>query len=445
LECASRWKNIIELSFAPLAKQPQSRIRSGAMALKFISALGLITLVAFAWAVSENRRLFPWRATISGIVLQFLIALFVLRTDAGLAFFNGCQHAVDRFIGFADEGNRLVFGPLAKPEVLGGAFGPENTFLFVITVTGTIILVSAVSTLLYHYGILQLIVRGIAWAMTRIMGTSGSETLAAAANIFVGQTEAPLVIRPYLPKMTRSELNCLMIGGFANIAGGVLAVYSGMLKIPAGHLITQSVMSAPAALLISKILVPETQPSETAGGASARVERESINGIDAICIGCSEGMKLAINVAAMLIGFAAIVAAANWILGHLVFPFGWQTEKPLQEFLGYLNAPFAWLIGVPAKDCVVIGQLMGERIVLNEFFAYISLSAKKAALDERSFVLATYALCGFANLGSVAIQIGGIGALAPSRRQDLVQLGLKAMFGGILACYMTACVAGVLL
>ncbi len=412
--------------------------------LKLVSAFGLIAIVALGWLVSENRRLFPWRAVLWGIGLQFVIGLFVLRTDAGLAFFNGCQRAVDRFIAFADEGNRLVFGPLAKPDVLGKALGPENTFLLVITVTGTIILISSVSTLLYHYGILQVIVRGMAWVMRRVMGTSGSETLAAAANIFMGQTEAPLVIRPYLPHMTRSELNCLMIGGFANIAGGVLAVYSGMLKIPAGHLITQSVMSAPAALLISKVLLPETERSETSGGATAKIERETINGIDAICVGASEGMKLAINVAAMLIAFTAIIAAANWLLSHLVNPLGWHTGKPLQEFLGYLNAPFAWLMGIPAKDCMAIGQILGERIVLNEFFGYISLSAQKPLLDPRSYVLATYALCGFANLGSVAIQIGGIGALVPSRRPDLVRLGLKAMFGGLLACYMTACIAGVL-
>jgi CNT family concentrative nucleoside transporter len=415
------------------------------MTLKFISAFGLIAIVGLAWLLSENRRRFPWRIVIWGVALQFAVGLFVLRTDLGLRFFNGCQSFVDRFIAFADEGNRLVFGPLAKPDVLAKALGPENTFLFAITVTGTIILVAAVSSLLYHYGVLQLVVRGMAFVMRRVMGTSGSETLAAAANIFMGQTEAPLVIRPYLAGMTRSELNCLMIGGFANIAGGVLAVYSGMLKIPAGHLITQSVMSAPAALLIAKVLVPETQTSETAGGAHAKIERESLNGIDAICIGAGDGMKLAINVAAMLIAFTAVVAAANWLLGNLVGSIGWQTAQPLQEFLGYLNAPFAWLIGVPFKDCLAVGQILGERIVLNEFFGYITLSAKKTVLDERSYILASYALCGFANLASVAIQIGGIGALVPARRPDLVRLGLKAMFGGLLACYMTACVAGVLL
>ncbi len=413
--------------------------------LKLTSAFGLIAIVAFGWMMSENRRLFPWRAVIWGIALQFGIALFILRTDIGLRIFNGCQSGVDRFLAFANEGNQLVFGPLARPEVLDKGLGQGNSFILILTVTGTIILISAVSSLLFHVGILQWVVKGMAWVMQRIMGTSGSETLAAAANIFMGQTEAPLVIRPYLAGMTRSELNCLMVGGFANIAGGVLAVYSGMLKIPAGHLITESVMSAPAALLISKVLIPETEPSETSGGAHAKIERESINTIDAICVGASEGMKLAINVAAMLIAFTAIVAATNWLLGSLVHPLGWHTTKPLQETLGYLNAPFAWLIGVPLKDCYVAGQILGERIVLNEMFGYISLNNAKATIDERTYTLMSYALCGFANIGSVAIQIGGIGALVPSRRNDLARIGLKAMLGGLLACYMTACIAGILL
>lgn len=416
------------------------------MTLKLTSAFGLFALVLLAWICSENRRLFPWRAAVWGISLQFGFGLFILDTTIGMRFFNACQGAVDRFIGFASEGNQLVFGPLAKPEQMAHAFDGNNNMILILTVTGTIILIAAVSSFLFHYGILQWVVRGIAWVMQRVMGTSGSETLAAAANIFMGQTEAPLVIRPYLAGMTRSELNCLMIGGFANIAGGVLAVYSGLLKIPAGHLITESVMSAPAALLISKILVPETEPSQTAGGAHAKIERESVNGIDAICVGASEGMKLAINVAAMLIAFVAMVAAANWMIGRAVSPVGWHTEKPIQEVLGYLNAPFAWLIGIPTRDCYAIGQILGERIALNEFIGYISLSKAHAEglIAERSYVLATYALCGFANIGSVAIQIGGIGAIAPTRRNDLARLGLKAMFGGLIACYMTACIAGIL-
>ncbi len=415
------------------------------MTLKLISAFGLVALIGVAWLMSEKKKLFPLRIVLWGVALQFAVGAFVLHSELGLKFFNLCQTLVDRFISFANEGNQLVFGPLAKPDVMAKGFGPENAFMFAITVTGTIILISAVSSLLYHYGVLQLIVRGMAWVMQKVMKTSGSETLAAAANIFMGQTEAPLVIRPYLPRMTRSELICLMIGGFANIAGGVLAVYSGMLKIPAGHLITQSVMSAPAALLIAKILIPETEKSETAGGANAKIPKESVNGIDALCIGAGEGMKLAINVIAMLIAFTAVVAATNWLVGAVVGQVGWQTERPLQEAFGYLNAPFAWLMGIPLKDCVAVGQILGERIVLNEFFGYMSLSAQKAVLDPRSYIITTYALCGFANLASIAIQIGGIGALAPERRNDLARLGPKAMVGGLLACYMTACVAGVLL
>jgi len=431
----------------PLAIRQTNPITIGCppVTLKLTSALGLVLIIGIGWLLSENRRLFPWRTVIWGVLLQFGFALFILRTDIGLRIFNGCQTAVDRFIGFANEGNQLVFGPLAKREIMEQGLGAGNGFILVITVTGTIVLISAVSSLLYHYNILQVVVRAIAWVMRRAMGTSGSETLSAAANIFMGQTEAPLVIKPYLARMTRSELNCMMTGGFATIAGGVMAVYSGVLKIPAGHLITASVMSAPAALLISKVMIPETETSETAAGASAKIERETINGIDAICVGASEGMKLAINVAAMLIAFTAIVAASNWLIGLLVHPLGWHTDQPLQQTFGFLNAPFAWMIGVPAKDCYVAGQILGERIALNEMFGYISLNNAKATLDPRTYDLISYALCGFANLGSVAIQIGGIGALLPSRRSDLARLGLKAMFGGLLACYMTACIAGILL
>jgi CNT family concentrative nucleoside transporter len=413
--------------------------------LKLTSALGLVAMIAVAWVLSEDRKRFPWRPVLWGTALQFIVGLLILRTSIGLTFFDLCQRIVDRFIAFANEGNRLVFGPLAQSDVLGKAFGPENTFVFAITVTGTIILVAAVSSLLYHYGILQTIVRSIAWTMRKVMGTSGSETLAAAANIFMGQTEAPLVIRPYLPRMTRSELLCVMVGGFATIAGGVLSIYAGVLKVPAGHLITASVMSAPAALLIAKVLVPEKEKSETLAGAAATVERTTINGIDALCVGARDGMKMALNVAAMLIAFVALVAAANWLLSQVLGLTGWHTDKPLQEILGYLNSPFAWLLGVPPRDCLSIGQILGERIVLNEFFSYISLTARKATLDERSFVLATYALCGFANIGSIAIQVGGLGSLSPERRPDFARLGLRAMIGGLLACYMTACVAGVLI
>jgi CNT family concentrative nucleoside transporter len=282
----------------------------------------------------------------------------------------------------------------------------------------------------------------MALVMQRGMQTSGSETLAAAANIFMGQTEAPLVIRPYLSGMTRSELLALMTSGMATIAGGVLAVYVS-LGASSGHLLTASVMSAPAALLVAKLMLPEKEKSETAHDVPIRIERTTQNGIDALCRGAADGLTLSLNVMAMLIAFVAVVAMANYLFGLALRPFG--VSLTLQQVFGWINAPFAWLMGVPAKDCVAIGQILGERIVLNEFFGYLSLTQQKANLDPRSVVLATYALCGFANFGSIAIQIGGIGALAPERRKDLAQLGLRAMVGGLIASYLTAALVGILI
>ena len=420
------------------------------MHLKLISLLGLFAMIGLAWACSLNRKRFPWRTVWTGLALQLVFALAVLKTEAGRRSFEFANAAVTRLLGFADEGAKMVFGPLANSALLTDKWGAENAFIFVVTVTATIILVSALSSVLYHYGILQRVVRGMAWVMQRAMRTSGSESLAAAANIFMGQTEAPLVVKPYLPRMTRSELLALMVPGMASIAGGVLAAYvafgqrAGRMDM-AGHLITASFMSAPAALLIAKVMLPETEQSETAAGASARIERESTNGIDALCRGASEGMTLSINVMAMLIAFVAVVALINFLLAYPQTEAGVATPVTLQNIFGWLNAPFAWLLGVPWKDCVTVGQVMGERIVLNEFVGYLSLSEHAAKLDSRSFVLATYALCGFANFSSIAIQIGGIGALAPTRRADLAQLGLRAMVGGLLACYMTACVVGILI
>ncbi len=413
--------------------------------MKIISLSGIVALIGVAWLLSEQRRRFPFRAVLWGLALQFFFGWFILRTGPGERLFNAFQQVVSRFIGFANEGNRLLFGPLADEAVMSKAFGPENALFFALVLTGIIVLISTVSSILYHYGLLQLLVRAAAWVMRRTMGTSGSETLSAAANIFMGQTEAPLVIKPYLAGMTRSELHCMMVGGFATIAGSVLGVYSGLLKVPAGHLLTASVMSAPAALLISKILIPETASSETAAGSTARIERETINGIDAACSGASDGMRLSLNVIAMLLAFTSLVAAVNWLLGEGFSHLGWHTQRPLQTLLGYANAPFAWLMGIPTQDCRAVGQILGERIVLSEFVGYLSLSQQQPSLDPRSYVITAYALCGFANFGSVAIQIGGIGALVPQRRKDLAQVGLKAMVGGLLACYMTACVVGILI
>jgi CNT family concentrative nucleoside transporter len=400
--------------------------------------------VLVAWSISSNRKLFPWRTVLWGLGLQFAFCFVILKTTPGEAVFDFFQRSVMKLIGFAGDGAKMVFGPLADNNLLAEKLGPGNAFIFVITVTATIILVAALSSALYHYGILQYVVRGTAWVMQRCMRTSGSESLSAAANIFMGQTEAPLVIRPYLNGMTRSEILALMTGGMATIAGGVLAAYVGF-GISAGHLLTASVMSAPAGLLIAKVMLPETEKSETASGASARIPRETTNGLDALCRGAGEGMMLAINVMAMLIAFVAVVALVNCVLSLGLRSVGVQEAAPLQTFLGWVNAPVAWLMGVPAKDCLAIGGVLGERIVLNEFIGYVSLSKLSHEVDPRSYTLATYALCGFANFTSIAIQIGGIGSLAPARRADLAKLGFRAMIGGLLACYLTATIAGILL
>lgn len=414
------------------------------MLLKLTSLLGLVAFIALAWAVSLDRKRFPWRTVLSGIALQFVFAWLILRTSFGKAIFDYTNRAVDRLLGFAEEGSRMVFGPLANGKLLTDKWGPENAFIFVITVTSTIILVSALSSVLYHYGILQRVVAAMSWVMERVMKTSGSESLAAAANIFMGQTEAPLVIKPYLANMTKSELLAVMVPGMASIAGGVMAAYVSF-GISPGHLLTASVMSAPAALLIAKIMLPETEQSETAQGATTKLELESTNGVDAICRGANEGMTLALNVMGMLIAFVALVAMANYLISlPQTELFGVAAPVTLQQLFGWVNAPFAWLMGVPPKDCMAVGQVLGERIVLNEFIGYVSLGKIEKTLDPRSVTIATYALCGFANFASIAIQIGGIGALAPTRRAELAKFGLRAMVGGLLACYMMATIAGLL-
>jgi CNT family concentrative nucleoside transporter len=419
------------------------------MQLKLISLLGLVVFVAVAWAISHHRKLFPWRTVIWGLGLQFAFAVLILKTPWGAAVFDFTGRAINKLITFSNEGCQFVFGPLAVDSMMQTAF-PGRPLVFAILVTGTIIIVASLSSLFYHWGILQKVVHAVAWVMRKAMRTSGSETLAAAANIFMGQTEAPLLIKPYLPRMTRSELLCVMTGGMATIAGGVAAVYVKMgldagHPNMAGHLLTASVLSAPAALLISKVMLPETEPSETAASAPADVPRTTANGIDALCRGASEGMTLAINVIAMLIAFIAVVALANYLITFPQTRLGVATPVTLQTMVGWVNAPFAWLMGVPAKDCLAVGGILGERIVLNEFIGYLSLTGPNMNVDERSFTLATYALCGFANFASIAIQVGGIGSLAPERRGDMARLGVRAMIGGLLASYLTATIAGILL
>lgn len=418
------------------------------MELRWISLLGLVSLLGLAWALSSARHRFPWRTVLWGLALQFTLALLLLRTRVGQQVFGAAGDAIRALTGFAEEGCRFVFGPLADAAVLNQVFAGQG-LIFAVLVTGTIILVSSLSSLLYHWGVLQRVVRAMAWVMRRLMGTSGAETLSAAANVFMGQTEAPLLVRPYIPRMTRSELLCLMTGGMATIAGGVAAVYARMGAEAghpemAGHLLTASVLNAPAALLVSKILVPETEVSETAAGHLQDPPRTTVNSLDALCQGAAEGLRLSLNVLAMLIAFVAVVALVNALLAWPQTRLGVAEPVTLQILLGWLNAPFAWLLGVPAQDCLSVGRILGERIVLNEFIGYATLTHPDTVLTPRGFTLATYALCGFANFTSIAIQVGGIGSLAPERRAEMARLGVRAMVGGVLATYTTACVVGIL-
>lgn len=420
------------------------------MTPSFAALVGIPVFIGLAWLLSLERRRFPWRTVVSGLLLQAAFAFAILRTDFGRWVFDATQAAFVRLIGFAMEGARMVFGPLADDALLAAEFGPANAYVLAVGVTTTIIFVAALSALLYHWGLLQRAVAAAAWVMERVMRTSGSESLSAAANIVMGQTEAPLVVKPYIARMTRSELLALMTGGMATIAGGVGAVYVALgvragEPNMAGHLLTASVMSAPAALLVAKVMLPETETSETARGASLAVGRDATNSIDALCRGAGEGLMLSLNVLAMLIAFVALVAMGNFLFGLLQRPFGVVEPVTLQAVLGWVNAPLAWLMGVPWADCPGIGVALGERIVLNEFVGYTTLAGQRPDLEPRSFVIGSYALCGFANFGSIAIQIGGIGALVPERRADLASLGLRAMAGGVLASYLTASIAGLLM
>jgi CNT family concentrative nucleoside transporter len=420
--------------------------------LHFANLLGWASMLLFAWAISYDRKHFPWRTVIWGLGLQAVLALLILETPWGRLLFELAGKVILKLIQFSTEGTKFVFGSLADQTATGQVFGSDHAVVFAILVTGTIVIVASLSSLFYHWGILQRVVRAVAWVMQRAMRTSGSETLSAAANIFMGQTEAPLVVRPYVPRMTRSEIMTIMVCGMAHIAGGVAAVYASLgmaagYKNTAGHLLTASVLNCPAALLIAKILLPEREKSETAGTAPATVPRTTANSIDAICRGASDGFFLSINICAMLIAFMAIIALANYVFAFPQIHLGFSHPITLQNILGWINAPFAWLMGVPAQDCLAVGQILGERVLLNEFVGFVDLTghAQQFALQPRSFMITTYALCGFANFSSIAIQIGGIGSLAPERRAEMASVGLRAMIGGLLAAYMTACLAGFLL
>ena len=412
---------------------------------RFTGILGLLLMLVLAYTFSTNRRAIRLKTVAWGLTLQIAFAIFVLKVSIGRRIFEIAGDAVRKLLDNAFAGSSFVFGELGKQH---SSFG----FFFAFQVLPTIIFIAAFFAVLYHYGIMQFIIRQAARVMTRFMGASGAESLNVAASIFMGQTEAPLTIRPFLPDLTRSELMTVMTSGMAHVSGGIMAAYI-LVGIDPKHLLTAVIMTAPGTLLMSKMLVPETEQPKTAGRVVMSEEEEHAeqqeNLLGAISRGTTDGLNLALNVAAMLISFLALVALVNAILGsiHNGLAAHGLSHFPgsLEQIFGFLFAPIAWVIGVPWKDCAAIGNLLGTRMALNEVIAFTILGGQKAALDPRSFTIATFALCGFANLSSIGIQIGGIGALAPNKKGELARLGVRAMLAGTMANLMSASIAGMLL
>jgi CNT family concentrative nucleoside transporter len=399
---------------------------------RVLSLVGIALILGVAYFFSTDRKAIQPRTLLWGLGLQVLLALFVLKTAIGKTVFGWLGDTIGKILALSYKGSEFVFGPLGAP---GG--GASKLFVFAFQVLPTIVFVAALFAILYHLGAMQPIVALFAKVMTRLMGASGAESLNASAGIFMGQTEAPLTVRPYLPTMTESELLCVMTSGMAHISAGIMGAYIFVAGVEAQYLLASVLMTAPGSILLAKLFIPETKTPQTSGSVKLEVTRQDANLVGAAARGTVEGMQLAINVAAMLISFLALIALVNLILG--VF------NLTLELLLGYAFAPVAILMGVPIKDARAIGSLLGTRLVANEFLAYSALGPMKATLDARSFVIATFALCGFANFGSIGIQIGGIGALIPERKDDLARLGVKALVAGTLANFLTACIAGALL
>ena len=415
---------------------------------------GLAVLIGIAWLFSNNKRAVDWRLVATGIGLQIAFAALVLLVPGGRDVFDWLGHGFVKILSFVAAGSNFIFGSLMDTERFG--------FIFAFQVLPTIIFFASLMAVLYHFGVMQMVVRAMAWAITKVMRVSGAETTSVCASVFIGQTEAPLTVRPYISRMTESELITMMIGGMAHIAGGVLAAYVGMLGAGdpaqqayyAKHLLAASIMAAPATLVIAKILIPETGEPLTRGTVRMEVENTTSNVIDAAAAGAGDGLKLALNIGAMLLAFIALIAMINAPLTWLgeVTGVAAAIGKPtdLAAIFGYVLAPLAWLIGVPWQDASVVGSLIGQKVVINEFVAYLQLAeivngrVEGVGLSDEGRLIATYALCGFANFSSIAIQIGGIGGLAPDRRQDLARFGLRAVLGGTIATLMTATIAGVL-
>lgn len=429
---------------------------------RFVGLLGIACIFGLAFLMSNNRKAINRRLVVSGFLLQLVLAVFVLKVEFGQNLFRTVGDLITELLHFSDKGAAFVFGPLVdKPEKLVELFGPGGAYIFAFRVVPTIIFVSSLVSISYYLGIMQKIVQIVAKIVAFVMGASGAEALSNAASVFVGQVEAQLLIRPYVSSMTKSELLASMSGSMACVAGGVLAVYIGM-GIKASYLLTASIMAAPGALVISKIVYPETEESMTKGQVQVHVEKTNANLIDAAAHGASDGLRIGLNVVAMLIAFIALIAmtdAALGFLGSCLYKaglhapvLGIQLDRlKLSDLFGLVFAPIAWLLGVPWADAPIVGTLMGEKIVLNEFVAYTHLSAmlkgsseQVVNLSKQAEVISTFALCGFANLSSIAIQVGGIGEIAPSRRADLARLGIKALICGTMASYLSASIAGLL-
>jgi concentrative nucleoside transporter, CNT family len=419
---------------------------------RFTGILGLLTMLGLAYLMSSNRRAIRLKTVLWGLSLQLLFAFFVLRFQTGQKIFSVAGDAVKRLLDYSYAGSEFVFGPLGMKSstVVVDGIPLGKAFFFAFQVLPTIIFIAAFFALLYYLGVMQIIIRAAAWVMQRIMGASGAESLNVAASIFMGQTEAPLTIRPFLPDLTRSELMTVMTSGMAHVSGGIMAAYIAFGVAPE-HLLAAVIMTAPGTLLMAKMIVPETEIAKTAGQVTMpeSAEHKDDNFLSAIARGTTDGLNLAINVLAMLISFLALIALTNGLLGGVhnwLAPHGmaWFPSS-LQQIFGWVFAPVAWIIGVPWHDCKAIGNLLGIRTVLNELVAFSFLGPMKGALDPRSFTIATFALCGFANFSSIGIQIGGIGALAPNKRGELAKLGIRAMLAGTMANLMSAAIVGMFL
>ena len=402
-----------------------------------LGILGLFTLLSIALLLSENRSAINLKTVLYGLIFQLIFALFILKTPFGAPIFSFLDQSINILIGFSSSGSDFLF----KSYIDGVGFHP-GLINFAFSTLPTIIFFSSLVAVLYHFGILQAIIKFIARRMQLTLGTSGSETLSVAGNIFLGQTESPLMVRPFVGKMTKSELMAVMTGGFATVSGGVLAIYVSWLtdiQGIAGHLLAASVMSAPAALVVAKIIYPETDESQTMGDVNVNIEQTNINAMEALSNGATDGLKLAANIAAMLIAFISFVAMVNYFLS-----FGGTS---MEEIFGIIFRPLAWTMGVPWNEAQLVGMLMGKKIVLTELVAYGDLQnlIRDGMISERSAIISTYALCGFSNFASIGIQLGGIGAMAPERKKDLAKLVTKAMFGGAIASWLTATIAGLLL